>query len=258
MKFLVKTAVFVMLFLATIQPNAFCAEDNHIILLAGLSKPPFIFVENDKGMQIEIIQAALDKYHYQISFFYLPMTRHIEVYKKRNIEGLITLSTTENELGLYLSKPYISYRNVVVTLADNNVNITKISDLSDMRVAGFQNALKFLGKEYNNIFKESNSYVELADQKSQVALLFTQRVDALVIDIDIFKYLLTLMKKEGLSKNIYNAEFVVHPLFGNIDYVAGFSNQQLQKDFDNGISEIKANGNYQKIIDSYLKPQTQN
>lgn len=247
-----------MLFFAYIQPKVLCAQDNNIILLAGLSKPPFIFVDDDKGMQIEIIQAALSKYHYQISFFYLPMTRQIEVYKKRNIEGLITLSTTENELGLYLSKPYISYRNVVITLANKNLNITKTSDLSGMRVAGFQNAIKFLGKEYSDTFKDSNSYVELADQKSQVALLFTQRVDALVMDIDIFKYLLTRMKKEGLSTNIYNAEFVIHPLFGKIDYVAGFSNEQLQKDFDNGISEIKANGNYQKIIDSYLKPQTQN
>jgi len=248
-----------MLFFAYIQPNVSCAQDNNnIILLAGMSKPPFIFVNNDKGMQIEIIQAALDKYPYQISFFYLPMARQVEVYKKRNIEGLITLSPTENELGLYLSKPYISYRNVVVTLANNHFNIAKTSDLSGMRVAGFQNAIRFLGKEYNNTFKDSDSYIELADQKSQVALLFTHRVDALVIDINIFKYLLSLMKKEVLSTNIYNAEFVVHPLFGKIDYVAGFSHEQLQKDFDNGIDEIKANGNYQKIIDSYLKPQTQN
>lgn len=239
--------------LTFIQAKAFSAQDHHITLLAGLSKPPFIIVEKDKGMQIEIIQAAFAKHNYQISFIYLPMSRQMEVYKKRNIEGLITLSAKENELGLYLSEPYISYQNVVVSLANNNFDITKISNLSGMRVAGFQNAIKFLGDEYTNIFKYSNSYVELADQKSQLALLYTHRVDALVIDINIFKHLLNLMRNEKLGANIYDEEFVVHPLFGQIDYVAGFSNEQLQKDFDKGIAEIKANGNYQKIIDSYLE-----
>jgi polar amino acid transport system substrate-binding protein len=243
-----------MLFFAYIQPNLSCAQDNNIILLAGLSKPPFIIVEEDKGIQLEIIQTALAKHNYQISFIYLPMGRQMDVYKKRHIEGLITLSTAENELGLYLSKPYISYQNVVVTLADNNVNITKISDLSGMRVAGFQNAIKFLGKEYAAVFKNSNSYIELADQKSQLTLLFTARVDALIIDINIFKHLLSLIKHEGSGGNRYGQEFVIHPLFGTIDYVAGFRHEQLQKDFDAGISEIKANGSYQKIIDSYLLP----
>ena len=110
MKFLVNTMIFIGL-----SPFFTWADEHEVTLLAGLVKPPFI-LPDDKGMQIEIIQSALAKNNYQVNFLYLPINRHIEVYKKRNIEGLITMSKHENGLGLYLSQPYISYHNVVITI----------------------------------------------------------------------------------------------------------------------------------------------
>jgi len=65
-----------------------------------------------------------------------------------------------------------------------------------------------------------------------------------------------LMRKEKEDNNLYSEEVFVHQLFEKADYVAGFTQEQHQKDFDKGIAEIKANGNYQKIIDSYLKTKS--
>ena len=253
MKFLVKV-IFLLVVDSLISTKAFCTENDPITLLSGISRPPFIIAEDNKGMQIEIIKAAFANSNTQVNFMYFPMIRQVEVYKKRNIEGLITLSESDNELGLYLSKPYISYENVVITLASNNFDINQISDLSKVSVAAFQSATKFFGDKFNYIFEDSSSYVELENQKSQLALLFTKRVDAIVIDINIFKHLLILMRKEKEDNNFYNEKIVVHQLFEKADYVAGFTKEKHQKSFDKGIAEIKANGNYQKIMDSYLKP----
>jgi polar amino acid transport system substrate-binding protein len=255
LKFLVKV-IFLLVVDSLISTKAFCAENDPITLLSGISRPPFIIAEDNKGMQIEIIKAAFAYSNTQVNFMYFPMIRQVEVYKKRNIEGLITLSENDNELGLYLSKPYISYENVVITLASNNFDINKISDLSKVSVAAFQSASKFFGDKFNYIFEDSSSYVEVENQKSQLALLFTKRVDAIVIDINIFKHLLILMRKE--NNNLYNEEVVVHQLFEKADYVAGFTEEKHQKDFDKGIAEIKTNGNYQKIIDSYLELKKNN
>lgn len=238
-----------------------------IQLLAGLSKPPFVIAQTKQGMQIEIVEAAFSVNNYQVNFMHLPLSLHMGIYKRRRIDGLITLSdsdikinseakiNSDTELGLYLSKPYINYQNVVITLAKSNLHISKLSELSGKRIAAFQNAAIFLNSEYNNVVKGSNSYVELADQKSQLALLFTERVDVIVMDVNIFKYILLDLQKSEKSKSIYTEKVNIHPLFEIKSYCAGFKSKQLQELFDEGIMEIKATGQYQAIIDRYLSPK---
>ena len=244
--------------MSVLHTNFLLARENHVTMLAGFSKPPFMISEDDSGMQMEIVLAALSKNNYDVSFFYLPIIRHIEVYKKRNIDGLITMSDQENKLGLFLSKPYISYHNVVISLKKNKLVLNDVAHLSGLRVAAFQNATKFLGTQYKNIFKQSDSYVELADQKSQLSLLFTNRVDAVVIDINIFKHLLEKLKQENANESLFFESFVIHPLFEAINLVAGFRTEKLKKHFDEGIVEMKTDGRYQSIIDSYLNPKLKN
>lgn len=249
------------------QSEAYGAQTQTIQLLAGLSKPPFVIAQTKQGMQIEIVEAAFSVNNYQVNFMHLPLSLHMGIYKRRRIDGLITLSdsdikinseakiNSDTELGLYLSKPYINYQNVVITLAKNNLHISKLSELSGKRIAAFQNSAIFLNSEYNNVVKDSNSYVELADQKSQLALLFTERVDAIVMDVNIFKYILLDLQKSEKSKSIYTEKVNIHPLFEIKSYCAGFKSKQLQELFDEGIMEIKATGQYQAIIDRYLSPK---
>jgi polar amino acid transport system substrate-binding protein len=250
---LVKTSVIFIIVFVFLQCKVFGAPNQSIQLITGLSKPPFI-LSGDKGMQIEIVKAAFAVSNYDVSFIHLPLSLHMGVYKRRNIDGLITLTSKTNEVGLYLSKPYIDYQNVVVTLAKNNFYITQLSDLAKLRVAAFQNAGLFLGDDYANIFTGSNGYIEIADQKSQLALLFTDRVDAIIMDVNIFKYMLVELQNRKKYLNIYSKDVVIYPLFEPNNYVAGFNTNELKTLFDKGITEIKGTGQYQKIVNSYLKP----
>ena len=250
LKFLIKTITFAFLLAVFLSGQTAIAQAPHIQMLAGLSKPPFIISTQDKGMQLEIIKAAFAVSNRQVHFTYLPLSRHIDVYKKRNIEGLITLSENETEIGLHLSQPYITYTNVVVTLKNKQLDIKGIDDLVDRRVASFQNATKFLGKKYKKVFLHSNSYLELADQKSQLSLLFSGRVEAIILDVNIFKYFLNELIEET-DNDVFEQPFVMHKIFKPQMYVAGFNSEILQKSFDKGLETIKQNGRYQDIIDSY-------
>ncbi|MCI2285501.1 transporter substrate-binding domain-containing protein [Colwellia sp. MSW7] len=234
------------------QCKAFAAPHKSIQLLAGISKPPFI-MPGDTGMQIDIVKAAFAVSNYDVKFTHVPLSLHMRVYKRRDIDGLITLMDDKTELGLYLSQSYISYQNVVVTLAKNNLNIKQVSDLSKLRVAAFQNANLFLGDNYASVVSGANGYIEIADQKSQLALLFTDRVDAIIMDVNIFKYMLVELQNRKKYLNIYNKEVSIFPLFEQNNYVAGFNTIELKTLFDKGIADIKATGQYQKIVDSYLK-----
>lgn len=252
--FFVKTNVFAVAFVLFIftQPKVFAKQDNAVEMLAGLSKPPFVITSEDKGMQLDIIEAALAKSDKVVRFTYLPLRRHLDVFHSRDFDGIITLGEDEKEWGLCLTKPYIIYQNVVVTLSDSAVEINQLTDLSTLKVAGFQNAARFLGEKYNDTFEHLANYVELADQTSQIELLFSGQVDALVMDDNIFKFLLAKKRDENSSSEIYNKAFEMYFLFEPKAYKAGFKSKQLCQQFDQGINTIIADGSYQKIIDSYL------
>lgn len=221
-------------------------------MLAGLSKPPFVIAEEDKGMQIEIIEAAFANSDRVVHFTYLPLSRHLDVFQSREFDGVITLAEQAKVKGIYLSTPYIIYQNVVVTLADSALDINNFDDLVNLKVAAFQGAVRFLGEKYSDTFKNSTSYTELADQKSQIGLLFSGRVDAVVMDVNIFKHLLANKRHEDSHRKIYNKKYLMHFLFKPKVYTAGFKSKQLSQQFDQGVKAIIANGSYQKIIDSYL------
>ena len=252
MNFLVKTIVFVLIsYLGTLH-NLAWGQEHHIEMLAGLSKPPFVMANEDRGMQLEIIEAAFAKSNRFVRFTYLPLSRHLDVFHSRGFDGIITLTEHQQAQGICLSAPYIVYQNVVVTLANSTLKINKLDDLAELNVAAFQNATKFLGEKYHAIFTNSPHYTELADQQSQVGLLFSGRVDALVMDINIFKHLLANKRRESSNRKDYNKEFVIHFLFKPRVYTAGFKNKQLCQQFDQGIKAIMDDGSYQQIIDSYL------
>jgi polar amino acid transport system substrate-binding protein len=252
LKYLIKANAFMLISFFFLQFNTLWANDSDIEMIAGLSKPPFVISDEDKGMQIEIIEAAFKKNDKYVHFTYLPLSRHFDVFHNRDFDGIITLSENEKQKGICLSKPYVIYQNVVVTLADSAYVIRNIDDLASLKVAAFQNAARFIGDEYREFFKNSDSYEETADQKSQINLLFSGRVDALVIDINIFKHLLA-NKRNETPKNIeFNVKFSTHFLFSPRAYTAGFKSEQLCQQFDMGIQKIIADGSYQKIIDSYL------
>lgn len=257
MKFLVKTnffavAVAFVIFVFT-QPKVFAKQDNTVEMLAGLSKPPFIIACEDKGMQLDIIEAALAKSDKTVRFTYLPLSRHLDVFHSREFDGITTLGENEKEWGLCLSKPYIIYQNVVVTLTNSAFEINQFSDLSKLKVAAFQNATRFLSEKFKVTFEHSANYIEVADQSSQVELLFAGKVDALVMDVNIFKFILANKRNENSSNEMYKKEFETYFFFEPKAYKAGFKSKQLCQQFDQGINAIIADGSYQKIIDSYLK-----
>jgi polar amino acid transport system substrate-binding protein len=234
-------------------------KNKTVEMVAGLTKPPFIIEESDNGMQLDIIRAAFAKVDHTVNFIYIPINRHFGIYDKWNIDGVITLPEFELRSDMFLSIPYIDYQNIVVTLADSHLNVDSFSDLTNIKVAAFQNASKYLQVEFTTAVASSNSYVEVADQYNQLAMLYAKRVDAIVLDINIFKHLLAEKLSQSssskASSNKYKQKVHFHSIFTHINYVAGFKSKKVRDEFNEGINKIRVDGSYQKIIDSYLKPK---
>jgi len=74
------------------------------------------------------------------------------------------------------------------------------------------------------------------------------RIQVVVIDKFIFQW----WDRELSSK--YSAdEYVYHPIFPGVnEYSIGFLKKETRDAFENGLTNIKASGEYDKIMEKYL------
>lgn len=243
------------------------AENNitKVEIISGLPKPPFIMPQTvrepiegpvldnkvhslHQGIQIDIIREALLSQNYLPEFTHVPLARNITNFQKWHVDGVAILPLHFQYPGMFISQPYVSYQNVVVNLKSRNYVINDLDDLSGKSIAAFQKAKEFLGPEYKDIVNYSLGYRELADQNKQIELLFNGSVEVIILDINIFNYFL----KTHQSKR-HKVDTTVHYIFNERVYSAGFKSEELRNAFNNGVDTLKERGQYQLIIDHYLK-----
>ena len=219
-----------------------------IEMLAGLPKAPFIIKENENGIQLDIIREAFIGVNHKVNFSHLPLGRSISAFKRFNVDGVVTLPEDFQGSGIYVSKPYIKYQNVAVSLSDNRFVIDSVENLTGKSIIAFQNAKGFIGDEYNKCVSLSTDYREIADQNQQIEMLFSRRTQVIILDVNIFKYFVKWNVGGRYSQN-----YTLHYIFDEREYAAGFKTEQHRDMFDQGISLIKEQGTYQLVIDRYLQ-----
>lgn len=217
-----------------------------IELLTGLAKPPFI-VNKHEGIQIELITHALASQDIEVNFTLMPLGRNVNSFVRWDFDGIITLPPHFSHRQVHLSAPYVRYQNVAVTLADNNFEINEIDQLIGRSIVAFQGARTFLGSKYKEITAYSTDYREVANQKQQIGMLFSGRTDVIVLENHIFEYL--TREQDG---PLYQKSYIVHKIFPEINYVAGFKSQTLADKFNQGILQLKATDQYREIINKYI------
>jgi len=219
-----------------------------IELVAGLPKPPFILDEKGNGMQLDIIREAFSYEQQKVNFVNMPFGRNVTGFLRLNADGIITLPTEYEHPSLFISKPYIIYQNVAVSLSENEFSISKIEDLTDKSIVAFQNAQKFLGDTYSKTVAYSMDYQEVANQLNQIEMLFLRRTEVIVLDINIFKYFV-----KTHTESMFQKPFSVHYIFNERPYSIGFKSKEMKDIFDAGIQTMKDSGSYQVIVDNYLQ-----
>jgi len=216
-------------------------------MLAGLPKPPFIIEQNGVGLQLELIRQAFKSVEHKVNFTHVPAGRTTNAFEGYKVDGISLLPSNFQHSGIFVSKPYIHYQNVAISLADRHFVFDEISGLEGKSVIAFQNAKKFNGEAYIASVNLSTYYREIADQIQQIELLFSRRTDVIILDVNIFKYFI----KTHLDGH-YNQDFNIHYIFAEREYAAGFRSEQQRDLFDLAIARIKAQGVYQQVLALYL------
>lgn len=208
--------------------------------------PPYIIKESNSGIELDVIREALKVKGHKFTPLYITSERIIRLFQKGKIDGAATVNPESGIVGYY-SNIVITYHNMVISLRENNLTINTLKDLTNLNIVAFQNAIKYMGREYANVVSKNRNYREKSNQKSQVTLLYQNKTDAIVSDINIFKYY-----KNQISIDS-SKEITLHKIFPPTTYKVAFRTKSVRDDFNEGLKEIIKNGLYDKIVKKYTE-----
>ena len=214
----------------------------------GLSLPPYIIQGSDTGVDADIVRQSLKAANYDLKLVYVPFARVAVSLANKSVDCAFPINEGAGVTGVFYSDSHISYQNVAVGLKSKGLKIASVADLKSLRVVAFGDAGAYLGADFAAMTKTNKNYSEIADQESQVKLLFKERADVLVMDVNIFKYF-----RQNIKDMNVDADVVIYPLFPPTAYKVAFTNKDICDKFNAGLKAIKASGKYDQIFKSYIK-----
>ena len=217
--------------------------------VVGLSLPPYVIQGSDNGVDADIVRQALAASNYTLKLDYVPFARVAVSMTNKTADAAFPINEASGVTGVYYSDSHISYQNVVVGLKSKSLKIGSVEDLKGLRVVAFGDAKNYLGTDFAAMAKANKNYYEIADQESQVKMLFKDRADVLVMDINIFKYFRQNIKDMDASQ-----EVTFFKIFDPTPYKVAFTSKEVRDKFNAGLKAIKASGKYNEIFNTYIKP----
>lgn len=241
--------IFVVLTYILFSIQAISAQE--IKVAFGSTKPPFV-IDSTKGIEISLAQEAFKRSGYTIKKVLLSNKRMIEELTDKNIDVAISIPKNNNDF--FYSQAFISFDNYVVVKKNKQLKVINFNDLKGMSLISWQNApIDLNNTDFNTAIKEGIiKLTEQAKQDIQVKMFLLNRFDGIVIDKTIFRYVVNKLKTE-LDLKDEDIEFDYFKLFPGITSLYnGFNNKDLRDKFDKALSEMKSDGTYEKIIESYV------
>ena len=212
------------------------------------STPPYVF-KDKTGITVDIVKESLAAEGHYLTPVFVSIGRGFKLFKDGYIDAT-TIIKKNSGLDAFYSDYFMQYHNAVFALSSNHYNINSLSQLSDYYLIVFQNAHKYLGKEFETVIQKSkNKYNEVADQKMQVLKLLKGHTDIIVMDRHIFKFYKQELIYEGkIPKHI---ETTLYELFPPTKYRVSFKEKRLLIDFNTGLRILKESGRYDEIYQYY-------
>lgn len=226
------------------------SKNQPLTIVFGVFRPPYIFEKKDLGIDFDLAKSTLEMAGYKITALHSPNNRAFREIEMGKVDGVIGLSPLQDRPGIYFSKPIIHYDNVVITKRKRKLVIKTINDLKGIRFLTFSNAKHYLGPAYGAMISKLKYDTDITNQELQNRMFWQDKVDAIMLDLNVFRYY-----RSSLASDLDTTEEVdVHRIFNQHENerAAAFRDPKVRDAFNKALAELKANGQYQKILDRYL------
>ncbi len=218
------------------------------VLLVGFGthKPPYVFEGEDKGLEYELVEAALADAGVEMKPYYAPLERLHRMLGNQELHAMASTNETSGVAAHY-SRIYIEYQNVALSLQRNNIRLETIEDLQSHSISAFQRARFVLGPGFQAMTAANARYREEARQVTRNLLLYAGRVDVMIGDRRIIRAFNTdVADRVDVSQPVTE-----HALFAPTGYRVGFVDRSMRDRFDQGLVALRADGRYQAITRRY-------
>lgn len=222
------------------------AGPKELKVAVGLALPPYNIPETDSGIEMDIVREALKAKGYAIQAKYVPFARVRRDFMNHEVDAALTINPNSGIEAFY-SNEHLVCQNVVVTLKQNHFQIRTVDDLKDKSVLAFQDATLYLGKAFASMASQNPQYKEIAKQELQINLLYSNRVDAIVLDKNIFYYHRKHNDMVDTSQPID-----VWQIFPPTAFRVAFVDEQVRDDFNEGLKQLRDSGRYDEIVKKYI------
>lgn len=237
--------------LAVLLPALLAPLSGHadeVVMAVGRSLPPYVIVDDWRGLEYDVVHEALALEGHTLKPKFMAFARVAKELEAGLADAAMTMRP-DTGTKAYYSDSHVTYRNTVITLAKNNLTITKVEDLAGKSVIAFQNAGRYLGPGFKAMAEANPRYREEARQMVQPTLLYLGRVDAVVADRFIFGWF--AHDPEVQSKTDTSQALRFHPIFPPTDYYVAFRDAALRDSFNRGLKKLRDTGGYGRIVERY-------
>lgn len=238
---------------AVLTAPAVQAKD--VKFLFSLALPPYVINEAGKapsGFELEIIREALAAKGHTLKPEFVAMGAIPKMLNAGQADGGQRGSPELKEGAgyFYAAEPTVVYQDVAITLRSENLPLASVADVKGKSIIGFQGASHFLGADFAAAVKGNPKYAETSHEQRRVMQLYAKGAQVYVGDINVFKYY-----RAAASGVDTKQEIDVHKVFAPSNQKinnAVFRDKQIRDDFDAGLKQIKASGQYKKIVKKYI------
>jgi len=246
---LLKYAVLASVFVVVFASSPLFAAPKELTLAVGLAIPPYNISETESGFELDIVREALRDKGYTIKPKYVPFARVKRELKDQTVDGALTINP-DSGIEAFYSDEHIVCENVVVSLKGNSFNIKDVNGLKGKSILAFQDATLYLGKDFASMAKQNREYREIPKQQIQINLLYSNRVDTIVLDKNIFYF----HRQHNNMVDTSQAIDIWH-IFPPTTFSVAFVNEKVRDDFNEGLKELRKTGRYDEIWKKYITVQ---
>lgn len=239
-------AVLASIFVVAFASFPSLAAPKELTLAVGLAIPPYNIPETKSGIELDIVREALKNKGYTIKPKYVPFARVKRELKDQTVDGALTINP-DSGIEAFYSDQHITCENVVISLKGNKFNIKDVNDLRGKSVLAFQDATRYLGKDFASMAKENRKYREISKQQIQINLLYSNRVDTIVLDKNIFYYHRQRNDMVDTSQPIDTWH-----IFLPTPFSVAFVDEEVMNDFNEGLKQLRKTGRYDEIWEKYI------
>ena len=218
----------------------------------GMSKPPFVIDETQTGIEVSLAEEALKRAGFGVKKVFVVNKRLVAELRDNSVD--VSVSVQKDQPDFFYSGAFTTFENYAVTKTKKHLKVDSFADLKGKSIISWQGAPADLNNAtFTAMLKAGElSLREQGKQNLQVRAFLADNFDVILIDKTILRYLSKGLKKEMNLKDD-ETQFDYHKLFSGLtSFYVGFRDKGLMEKFDQALTEMKNDGTYNKIIESYV------